>query len=57
MYPDRDTFEQLYPAQDTLQYVYITVFFFVNERKNTKLTWILKLKSNDFQSYPRRNSS
>ena len=34
----------------------LPVFFFVNEHDNTN--WLsLKLKSNDFQSYPRRETA
>ena len=71
MYPDRDTFEQLYPARDTLQHVIkgcwkvarqkagkhsaSVFFFFVNEHNNTKMKPLTK--TNDFKSYPRRETA
>ena len=69
MYPDRDTFEQLYPFQPHNQSMVesgvtqggkITASFHFLEwtqQESTTQAWILKLKSNEFQSYPRRETA
>ena len=74
MYPDCDTYEPLYPAQDTLRHILITLikvawqmvgnelpisisWMNTTQLNNTNMKVQAKIKSNDFQSYPRRETA